>query len=168
MSILPTGRREWVICGVLAGLVALIYSILLPANYTQQISWMNWQFLTTQDLAFALVLGLLIAAQVNLQLRAMHRHMPRGGRRLTAMASLLALVPNLLCCTPVVPTLVGLLGLSSVGALPISGPIQGFFSRYQMEFLGGSVLLLVFSITWSLRLIRAAACPTNLRSEVTR
>ncbi len=146
---------------VIAALVAFLYSILLPFPFTQRLSLANWHYLNPELTGFSLAFGLLIGWIVTLQVYAVSRLAQEHGQTLTLGAVLGSLLPSMLCCTPVVPTVLALFGLSTVSIYGLSGRIQSFFALNERYILLASLVLLAGSALWSLRQLRTAACMTE-------
>jgi hypothetical protein len=138
--------------------VALLYSIVLPYSFTQRLSTANWRYLTAEQAWFAAGLGLLTAVVVTLQVHATRVAVRGRGRGLTAVGLAGSVLPSLLCCTPVVPTLLALAGVSATTIFATSGRIQGFFALNATAFLAGGMVLLAVSAAWTARVIATAAC----------
>lgn len=138
--------------------MAGLYTVLLPAASTQEVSLANWHYLDPELLFFSGAYGVLFAAAIMLQWRSMRRVQDRSGRSLGVAAFVGSLLPNMFCCTPIVPTLLALLGFSTVGIYGISGGVQSFFANEEIFFLVGGMILLLISIVWSLRVLRRSAC----------
>jgi hypothetical protein len=153
-------RRDRVLFGAVSLAVAVLYSLLLPAAYTQALSLANWRFLRPELAAFSLAFGVVLGWVVSLQAFAMRRAAPGGVGPGAAAAVVLGVLPNMLCCTPVIPTLLALGGVSVAGVYGLSGRLQSFFARQETPFLVASLALLVASALWSgARVARAgAAC----------
>jgi len=155
-------------------------SILLPFDYTQRISFANWQYFGTRyvlfDIGFALGMAFVITLQVY-STRAIIRTSrrarqaasegalldavavrPRGSGPVGLLAALVSLAPSFLCCSPIVPTLIGLLALSPVAQLHTSSSIEYFFATKQNYLLAGSLVLIAASGLWSMRKISRASC----------
>lgn len=158
MAIVPRGRREWRVFAAVCLFVGLFYSILLPAAYTQEISFANLEYLTPTLLAFAAAFAFLIGWIMTVQVRSMRLTKRVAGSKLTVLGALGALIPNLFCCTPVVPTLLALSGFSTAGIFATGGRIQGFFAMHEIDFLVGSLLLLLVSAVWTSHSTAQAWC----------
>lgn len=73
---------------------------------------------------------------------------PGKGRHVegtTVTAVILGVVPNLLCCTPIVPTVLALF-ITGGTLLSISAPIQHTMAVYETEFYAASLVLLWVAI----------------------
>ena len=91
---------------------------------------------------------------------------PRRGGLAGALAAVVSLLPSLLCCSPAVPTLVGLIGLPAATQLQTTGTITYFFATKQDWLLGGALALLAASGLWSTRKLARAACLAGDGCEV--
>jgi hypothetical protein len=79
-------------------------------------------------------------------------------------AAVAGLLPSLLCCSPIMPTLAGLAGLPAATRLEATGTITYFFAARQDWLLGGALGLLAASGAWPVRkLARALQCHGLLR-----
>lgn len=160
-------RVDRVVFAVAAVVAGFGYSVLLPFDYTQQVSLANWRYVGPRYAAFTAAFALGLAWVVTLQVHAMRRiarnasrvaGRPRRGGPVGAAAAVVSLLPSLLCCSPVVPTLVGLIGLPAAAQLQATGTITYFFATRQDWLLGGALALLAASGLWSTRKLARAAC----------
>lgn len=142
------------------------YTLLLPFAYTQRISPANWDYLTPEMGGFAAALGLGLAGVLTLQVYAARRIAARragtaGRGAAGVMALLTSLAPSLLCCTPIVPTLLATLGLSGMTLFATTGTLQYFFAAHETALLAGSLAFLLGTGWWSARRIARASCLTG-------
>src|SRR6266851_8206320 len=151
------------------------YSVLLPFGYTQRVSFANWQYFGPRYAAFTAAFAAGLAWVVTLQVHAMRRiargasagaGRPRRGGLAGAVAAVVSLLPSFLCCSPVVPTLVGLVGLPVATQLQTTGTITYFLATRQDWLLGGALALLAGSGLWSVRKLARAACLAGDGCEV--
>jgi hypothetical protein len=141
-------------------------SILLPFDFTQRISLANWQYFDARYVAFTVAFAIAMAWVITLQVHAMRvvsanarrSSAPRRGGPLGALAAVVSLLPSFLCCSPIVPTLVGLLGLSATTQLRTTGRIEYFFATKQDLLLLASLALVLGSGLWSMRKLVRASC----------
>jgi hypothetical protein len=145
---------------VVAAGVALLYTILLPFDYTQRFEMANWHYLDAYLLAWAVVLGAGMGLVLSVQVYAMRRVAAVRSATGAAggLAFLASLMPSFLCCTPIIPTLLAFVGLSGVGLYGTTGALQHFFAVHQTEFLAASAALLALTGWWGLRQVASAAC----------
>src|SRR5258708_3760161 len=112
--------------------------IISPSNSSGRVSLANWQSFGPRYAAFTVAFALGLAWVVTLQVHAMRRiaRNTRAGRQRRggpagAVAAVVSLLPSLLCCSPAVPTLVGLVGLPAAAPLQTPGTITYFFATKQ-------------------------------------
>lgn len=148
-------------------------SILLPFDFTQRVSFANWRYLDARYLAFTVAFALAMAWVLTLQVHAVRGVLAarsssdeaRRGGPLGVLAAVVSLLPSFLCCSPVVPTVVSLFGLSAATRLRATGTITYFFATKQNLLLLSALALVVASGLWSTRKVAragcfAGACPT--------
>jgi hypothetical protein len=157
-------RVNQVVFAVVAVAAGFGYSILLPYDYTLRLSPANWRFFGPRYAAFTVAFALGLAWVVTLQVHAMRRAAraaaarPRRAGRAGILAAVVSLLPSFACCSPIVPTLVGLAGLPVAAQLRTTGTITYFFATKQNWLLGGALALLVISGLWSVHKLARAQC----------
>ena len=142
----------------LAIVVSLVYSLVLPMKYTTTLSFGNWDFLNPTLVVASIGLGVAMGLVLTLQLYASSGVRNSRSKVAGSAALVTGVLPSLLCCSPIIPTLLGLIGFSTLGIYGTTGVIQGFFSRYENEFLLLSLTLFVASAVLALRKIASASC----------
>lgn len=147
--------RAWPYRFLALGLFALaltLYLFTLPAVYTGGvIGLISLSYLDAELALFSVALAALLSLAVSLNVyafRASVRH-PSGG--LTVGGALSSLLPAGICCTPVVPTLLAVLGASTPQIFGLTGRIQGFFATYEPAILTVALILLLVSLRLSTR-----------------
>lgn len=158
-------RGCWLVFAAVAAGVTLLYTLLLPFAFTQRLSFANWRYLTGGLLAWSLLLGAgmgFVAAVQAYAVRRLAASRP-SDRSVTVggIALLGGVLPSLLCCSPIVPTALGLLGVSTVGAFRLTGDLQYFFASHETDFLLGSLALVLLSGWWGLRQTARSGCLTG-------
>jgi hypothetical protein len=152
------GRRAALV--VIAVVVALGYTLLLPFDFTQRLELANWDFLTVSQAIWSALLGAGMGLVLVVQGYAMRR--VARARAATGAAGgvafVVSLLPSFLCCTPFIPTLLAFVGLSGVSLYSTTGAVQHVFAAYQGEFLAGSLLLLLGTAWWGLHKVATASC----------
>lgn len=148
-----------------ASLFTFLYLILLPFNYTQRFSFRNLTFLTPYLTIWPVVLGTIFSLSFTLEYLTLKEIIAAKSssfeftRPLTQLFSfVLLLLPSLLCCTPIIPTLLAFLSLSRVGLYQTTGLFQHFFATHQREFLAATALFLITSLILSLRKLGNLTC----------
>lgn len=158
-------RIDRVVFALTAALVGLGYSVLLPFAYTQRVSTANWRYLDARYVAFTVAFALAMAWLVTLQVHAVRRlaraaagdSAARGGP-FGVLAAIVSLLPSLLCCSPIMPTLVGVLGLSATTRLSTTVSLQHFFATNENSIMLGALVLVAGAGLWSVRKLARAAC----------
>lgn len=105
--------------------VALLYALLLPGLLFGTLQPWVLRFLTPVQAAFALGAGALLPLVLLLNAFLWRRSActPRDGSG-SALASLVVgVVPNALCCTPLIPTALSVF-LAGASLMSVSGPVQ--------------------------------------------
>ena len=167
-GVLSTGAAVLASRGRLAGfvvtaaVVSLAYTILLPFDITQRFSLANWHYLTASLIAWSVALGLGMAYVLVVQVHAIRQIAARGSSvTVGGVAFLGSLLPSLLCCSPVLPTLLAFVGLSTAQVYGTAGAWQYFFAVHQTAFLAGSLVVLAVTAWWGLRRIARSTCATD-------
>jgi uncharacterized membrane protein len=138
--------------------LSLGYTILLPFKFTQRVSLDNWQYLSGYLLAWSVLLGSALAFVLVVQVYAIRQVTVGRSTAFGGAVSLASLLPSLLCCTPIVPTVLAAAGLSGMTLLTTSASLQYIFAAQQTAFLAGSLALLALVAWWNLRRVARAAC----------
>lgn len=146
---------------LIAVAVALGYSVLLPFQFTQRFTFTNWRYLTPRLTLFSIALGLGMAGLITVQVYAIRRITRARGTSVGGLAALASVAPSLLCCTPIIPTVLASLGLSTVTVYGTTGTLQRFFAVHETAFLTGSLILLLVTGWWSARRVARSACITD-------
>lgn len=155
-------RVNQVVFFATAIVVTFAYSIFLTFAYTQRFSWANWHYLYARLLVWSVVLAVAMASVVVLQVHAIRR--VTAARSRTGVVGGLAFVgsvlPNLLCCTPIIPTVLAFVGFSTVSVYGTTGTLQHFFATYQTQFFVASLALVGLTASWSMHRIAKSSCST--------
>ena len=151
---------------LLAVVIGTLYTILLPFEFTQRFSFANWNYLDPYLAFWSIVLGIGMSLVLVLEIYAMRRIRSRQAGSLSGLAFIGSILPSFLCCTPIIPTLLAFIGLSTVSIYGTTGALQHFFAVNQTAFLSGSALLLALSGWWSVRTIARADCLNEQRCDV--
>ena len=132
--------------GVFA-LALIVYVFTLPGAYTGGvIGLISLRYLTAELLFFAIALSALLSLALTLNIYAFRASLRRRGSGLTFGAVIASLLPAGICCTPLVPTLLAILGASTPQIFGLTGRIQGVFATYEPLFLSFALILLLFSL----------------------
>lgn len=153
-----SSRSNQILFVLLVVIIGTLYTILLPFEFTQRFSLANWNYLDPYLAAWSIVLGIGMSLVIVLQIYAMRRIRSTQTSTLSGFAFIGSILPSFLCCTPIIPTLLAFIGLSTVSVYGTTGALQHFFAVNQTAFLSGSALLLAVSGWWSIRSIARADC----------
>jgi hypothetical protein len=140
---------------VVAAIVGIAYSVLLPFGFTQRLTW---HYLDARYITFSVAFGVATGWMIAVQTYALRHVITRRGAGLGGTGAALGLVPSLLCCSPIVPTLLGLIGLSGASLARASGRTQYFFETKQNLILLASLALVVVADMWATRRVVRARC----------
>lgn len=145
---------------VIALVVAFLYAILLPFNFTQRFELANLDYLDISLIVWSVLLGLAMSFVLVVQIYATRSIVEAKVASGTAsgLTLVVSLLPSFLCCTPIVPTFLAFVGVSGVDLYTATGSIQHFFAVHQTEFLAGSLLLLLLMAWWGLSKVAKASC----------
>lgn len=172
VSSMATDRISQALFAVLATGITLGYTVTLPFASTQRLSTRNWQFLTGRLLGFAIALGVGMALVLTVQVYALRRaaavRRAAAGGAVSGVAMAVSLLPTFLCCTPIIPTLLATVGLSTVSVYSTTGSLQHFFAIHETAFFLTSLALLAATGWWSIHRLAAATCLTDTGCHVPR
>lgn len=156
LRIALASRRAMAGTGAVFLLFAILYAMILPATYTGgAIGPAALRFLTFGTFVLALLMALLLALTLALGVHGFRNGSsakPAG----SVLGAVLAALPPLLCCSPILP-----LAIAAVAAiLPAAGsfglPIQGFIATHEPEIYGVAIALMAWGLYANAR--RALSC----------
>ena len=133
-------------------LALTVYVFTLPGAYTGGvIGLISLRYLTAELLFFAIALSVLLSLALTLNIYAFRASLRQRGSGLTFGAVIASLLPAGICCTPLVPTLLAILGASTPQIFGLTGRIQGVFATYEPLFLSFALILLLLSLRLAAR-----------------
>lgn len=142
---------------------APVYAIALPASLTGgHLGWVNLRFLSVETGLFALAMSLLLGLTVLLMVFVL-REGQRARGTLATGGALLGLLAPLLCCSPILPILFGLMAsVWPAMATTMPGPVQGFISQHETAFLLTALLLMLLALYQNARrAMQGPSCRIN-------
>ncbi|PSR37728.1 MAG: hypothetical protein C7B44_02355 [Sulfobacillus thermosulfidooxidans] len=139
-------------------IITAFYSLFLPEASTQQLRWQNWHYLTPMMGLYSVGFGMVISWVVVVQWWAMKQTIAFHSQASSMLAVVVSALPNLLCCTPILPSLLAFAGIPLTSLWRISGPIQGFFAIHATAIEGASLLFAVLMAYWATRRMLHGAC----------
>ena len=141
---------------ILAFSLTILYLFLLPSLPDGAFTLFAIQFITPIQILFSFVFGILFGLVIVLNVLA-YRVRVSTSKKLS-FGALLATLVNGLCCTPVIPSLIALTGVSTPVLFKYAPPIEIFFENYSVYFYVLSSGLLLFSVNY---LSKNIACCAN-------
>lgn len=153
------GSRRAVIGTISLFIVALaFYAMLLPATSTGgTVGLISLTFLTPGEFVLAVIMAALLALTVALGvygIRQGSRVHPAG----TVLGAVLATLPALLCCTPILPLAIATIASVLPAAGQLGLPIQGFIATHEGEIYGVAIALMLWGLYGSARRALSCAC----------
>ena len=136
----------------------ILYLLTLPSSYTGgRIGLISFNFLTAKMIIFAIIFALLLSVLIPFIAFLVNRS--RKGHTTTAAGGILvSIITPFLCCSPLLPVVLGFIG-SIIPILPGSFglTVQAFVATHETEIYLGVVALLLISIYQNSRAI--VECP---------
>lgn len=156
-------RKYAILFSILAIGISALYMYLLPSlPEGVLISQYAIRFITPTQEAFAVAFGFLFGLVIVLNLYAFK--MRASSSKGLTLASILASFVNALCCTPLIPSIIALSGVSTQLMFELSPRIQAFFESTYLYFYLLSAFLLLVSIHLISKNI-SSCCHTVSRGE---
>lgn len=122
------------------------YLFLLPVSFTGgKIGLVSLKFLNPVLIFFSFSLALFFSLSLTFIIYSLRSGLKAKGRPQSIIAMIFALLPGFLCCTPLIPSLLVILGASTPLIFGLTGPIQGFFASYSLYFYIFSLILVVWA-----------------------
>lgn len=137
-------RKYMVLFIVFSVLLTSLYFILLPMLPFGAFFLPAVKFITPLQIFFSFAMGILFSLQIVTVLRS-HSYGLAVNKGLGA-ASILTSIVNIFCCTPIIPTIIGIMGGFSPFIFRLSPPIQHFFAVDYPLFYIISIFMLTYSI----------------------
>jgi hypothetical protein len=141
-------ERKYQLVGVGTFLTFLaLYLFTLPATYTGgRIGMVSLRLLTPTLAVFAFIMAGLVGFIVPFMAYTLNIGGSASAMTTTSgMAG--SVLPPLLCCSPLLPSLFAVVGAVFPAVAGTSGFVQGFIATYEIELLTVATLLLVYAVT---------------------
>lgn len=146
LRIVLASRGSTVGTGAVFLLLAISYAMILPATYTGgAIGLVSLRFLTFGTFVLALLMALLLALTVALGVYGL-RHGAGAKPAGSALGAVLAALPPLLCCSPILPLAISAVAATLPAAGPLGVPIQGFIATHELEIYGVAIALMAWGL----------------------
>ncbi len=141
-------RSRYVILAIIIFIAFFtLYIFVLPATYTGGRIGLVSLYLLTPDLAlFAFLFSALLAPALSFAVYAFQKK--QKGQKTSSMTGglLSSILPPLLCCSPLLPSLAAVASSTIPFAFGVSGFVQGFTATYEIEIFVAVVGLLFYSL----------------------
>lgn len=140
-------NRNYLFISLLSFLALLtLYLFLLPGAYTGgRIGLISFGYLNGTLIFFSVALSALASLTLTLNLYSFKLVSSTAGQGAGFISLISSILPGMLCCSPIVPTFLSLLGASTPTIFGLSGKIQGFFAANLLYFLIAALILLLWS-----------------------
>lgn len=158
MGAVPTTRGTRLAWALLAAALTVSYTLVLTFADTQRLSFANWAYLTWPQGLLAAGYGIGLSWLLILQVGATRRVRRRSSAGVGLAGAVGGVLPSFLCCTPLIPTLLGAFGVSGIGLITTTGTAQGFFAGNEVWFQLAGLALLAVSLVWSAGKLARARC----------
>lgn len=136
----------------------LLYLFTLPATYTGgRIGLISLRLLNVKLAVFSFVMAFLIALIIPFTVYSFKRG-TKVRKATTAGGFIGSILPPLLCCSPLIPSVVAMFGAVSPAVFGISGSIQGFIATNETTILLGATLLLLFAVVQTAKSTKQCIC----------
>ncbi len=143
-------KKKYIFIGLASfTLFFIFYIFTLPATYTGgRVGLVSIQFLTFKLAIFSFFMAIFVSLIVSFILFMVFSFRQNRGinKSLIAGGFLGSILPPLLCCSPLIPSFIGIFGAVAPGVFSFSGAIQGFIAVNEDYILSGSIILLLFSV----------------------
>lgn len=136
----------------------LLYLFTLPATYTGgRIGLISLRLLNVKLAAFSFTMALLIALIIPFTVYSFKSGAKT--RKATAASGFIgSVLPPILCCSPIIPTIAGFLGAVSPVVFGFSSAVQGFIATNETYLLLGATLLLLFAVVQTANSTKQCIC----------
>lgn len=124
-----------------------LYVFILPATYTGgRIGMVSLRLLTPKLALFAFLFAILLAPALSFAIYVFRKK--QSGQKTSSMTGglLSSILPPLLCCSPLLPSLAAIASGTIPFAFGVSGFIQGFMATYETEIFIGVLIVLIYSL----------------------
>ncbi len=140
---LPAYRRGAVLTFII---FFTLYLFILPSTYTGgRIGIISLQFITPMLTLFAFLFAFFLSFIFPFSVYAFRNKISIKNSS-TAGSILSTIIPPLLCCSPLLPTLAALVAGFFPFIFGVSGFIQGFIATYEIQIFTIAVFVLIYSV----------------------
>ena len=136
----------------------LLYLFTLPATYTGgRIGLISLRLLNAKLAVFSVIMAFLIALIIPFIVYSFKQG--AKVRKATAAGGFIgSILPPLLCCSPLIPSVAALFGAVSPAVFGLSGAVQGFIATNETYILLGAILLLLYGLVQTAKSTKQCIC----------
>ena len=135
-----------------------LYLLTLPATYTSgRIGIISLRLLTLKLSVFSVVMALLVALIIPFTVYSF-KHGGKTRKASAATGFIGSLLPPLLCCSPLLPVLAGVLGAVSPALFGTVSAAQGFIATNETYILLGATILLFIALVQTAKSTKQCIC----------
>ena len=140
-------KERRVFAATLFGLLLLAHLIVLPADVLgTAIGWRSFQYISPEIAIFALLFASLETVLINLWIHLI-REKSKCKKASATCGIFIGVVSPLLCCTPLLPTILSIIAIVfPTAVLGLGIRVQYFVNTYQSELLILALVLLLLAI----------------------
>lgn len=139
-------------------LFMLLYFFTLPATYTGgRVGIISLRLLTPRLAVFSVVMALLIGLIIPFTVYSFKQG-GKARKATTAGGFIGSILPPLLCCSPLIPSVAAIFGAVSPAVFGISGAVQGFIATNETYILLGATLLLIVALVQTAKSTKQCLC----------
>lgn len=148
--------RFWGASTFMIGLI--FYLLVLPATDTGgAIGLVSLRFLDTGEVALALIMAILLGLTTALGIHGLRQGVHATSGK-TVLGAIVAILPTLLCCSPVLPLTIAAIASVLPAAGTLGLPIQGFIATHESWLYGIAIALMAWGLYSNARRVLYCAC----------
>lgn len=139
--------RAYLLSGILSFVVLTgLYFFILPATYTGgRIGWVSLRFLNLKLAVFAIWFSATLSLVIPFSFYTFRKR--KNKKSSVAAGSFIgSILPPLLCCSPLLPSIAALLGGVMPFTFRVSGFLQGMIATYETQIFIGISAILIYSV----------------------
>lgn len=158
-SLIVFSSKKYVALGIGSFIIfLLLYLFTLPATYTGgRIGLISLRLLNVKLVIFSFIMALLVSLIIPFTIYAFRQGVKAGKAKATS-GFLGSVLPPILCCSPLLPSVAAIFGAISPSVLWIGGAVQGFIATYETYILLGATLLLLFAAVQTSKSTKQCIC----------
>ncbi len=164
LALVLADRRAAFAAALLALILFGLYATVLPASMTGgAVGLVSLRYLTWGEAALAAIMAVLLALTVMLGLYGL-RHgaglRPAG----SLIGALLATIPSLFCCSPLLPLAIAMIAGIAPAAARFGLPLQGFIATHEGTLYAVAIALMAWGLAANARRALYCRCRTPDRA----